>query len=73
MADGASSGVIQLAGAAPFDLGTVRVNPPAREVERGGRRVVLEPRVMQALVALASVRPAVVTRDELIARCWDGR
>lgn len=28
---------------------------------------------MQGLVALASAKGAILTRDELIARCWDGR
>jgi tetratricopeptide (TPR) repeat protein len=32
----------------------------------------LEPRVMQVLVALADSRGEVVSRDELIARCWGG-
>src|SRR5205085_1486283 len=33
----------------------------------------LEPRVMQVLVALARAGGAVVSRDELIERCWEGR
>lgn len=32
-----------------------------------------EPRVMQVLLALCDVKGAVVSRDELIRRCWDGR
>ena len=38
-----------------------------------GERRELEPRVAQVLVALASARPAVVSRDRLIDQCWDGR
>ena len=33
----------------------------------------LEPKVLQVLIALASVRPSVVSRDRLIEQCWDGR
>lgn len=56
-----------------FSLGPLRVVPAAREVERDGVRETLEPRVMQVLVALAQAGGEVVGRDELIARCWDGR
>ncbi|WP_297695100.1 hypothetical protein, partial [Phenylobacterium sp.] len=34
---------------------------------------VLEPRVMQVLVALARERGEIVSRDDLIASCWAGR
>lgn len=64
---------VELARAAAFALGPLRVAPAAREVERDGVREVLEPRVMQVLVALAQAGGEVVGRDELIARCWDGR
>src|SRR4029079_2415920 len=37
------------------------------------RSEILEPRVMQVLVALARAGGAIVTRDELIERCWNGR
>lgn len=33
----------------------------------------IEPRVLQVLVALVRAGGAVVARDELVARCWDGR
>lgn len=64
---------IDLALAADFRLGALVVNPSAREVTRGGWREMLEPRVMQVLVALAQADGAVVSRDALIARCWEGR
>ena len=38
-----------------------------------GKYRVLEPKVVQVLIALASARPAVVSRDKLIEQCWDGR
>lgn len=64
---------IRLAAEPDLALGTLRVRPSLRELEYGNRREQLEPRVMQVLVALARAAGAVVSRDELIARCWDGR
>jgi DNA-binding winged helix-turn-helix (wHTH) protein len=65
--------VIGLAREPDFTLGALRVSPSAREVTFGGWRDSLEPRVMQVLVALNQARGAVVSRDELLARCWEGR
>ena len=62
--------VIDLARARPFRLGDLEVDPPRRRVSTGET---LEPRVMQVLVALARANGAVVSRDELIRTCWDGR
>src|SRR6185503_17882963 len=47
--------------------------PPTREVVSPQAREVLQPRVMQVLVTLANARGAVVSRDDLIEACWDGR
>lgn len=63
---------VDLARAAEFSLGQMRVRPSLREVETGGTVERIEPRVMQALVVLAGAEGAVVTRDDLIARCWNG-
>jgi DNA-binding winged helix-turn-helix (wHTH) protein/tetratricopeptide (TPR) repeat protein len=65
--------VIVLARTPPFALGDLQVNPPTREVIRDGESEILEPRVMQVLVALAQAEGRVVCRDELIDRCWEGR
>lgn len=75
MGDGAGSGElrIDLAETAEFDLGGLRVNPARREVIKDGQRRELEPRVTQVLVALASARPGVVSRDRLVEQCWNGR
>ena len=62
--------VVDLARAARFRLGDLEVDPPRRRVSTGET---LEPRVMQVLVALARANGAVVSRDELIRTCWDGR
>jgi TolB-like protein/DNA-binding winged helix-turn-helix (wHTH) protein/Flp pilus assembly protein TadD len=64
---------IDLAETPDFDLGGLRVSPARREVRMNGERRELEPRVAQVLVALASARPGVVSRDRLIEQCWDGR
>jgi len=64
---------IDLAHTADFTLGAIVVRPSNREFERGGNREILEPRVMQVLVALAEAGGAVVSRDDLVRRCWEGR
>ena len=64
---------IELAHAPDFALGALQVSPSSREVMRGGWTDSLEPRVMQVLVALHQTSGGVVSRDDLIARCWDGR
>jgi DNA-binding winged helix-turn-helix (wHTH) protein/tetratricopeptide (TPR) repeat protein len=64
---------IDLAHLRSFRIGAVEVRPASREVVRENLREVLEPRVMQVLVALASARGEILSRDDLIAVCWDGR
>jgi adenylate cyclase len=64
---------VDLARERDFQLGALLVRPSRREAARGGERQVLEPRVMQVLVALARQPEDVVSRDELIASCWAGR
>jgi len=64
---------VDLARASDFRLGSLAVRPSTREVGQGPERTLLEPRVMQVLVALARRQGEVVSRDELIATCWDGR
>jgi Tol biopolymer transport system component/DNA-binding winged helix-turn-helix (wHTH) protein len=68
-----ASGPIDLAREDDFRLGALAVRPSSREVQRGDWREQLEPRVMQVLVALAQAGGRVVSRDDLIARCWEGR
>jgi TolB-like protein len=64
---------LDLAREAGFALGRAQVSPATREVVCGESRELLEPRVMQVLVTLYRRRGTVVSRDELIARCWGGR
>ena len=66
-------GGISLSEIPPFQLGQIRVDPGTRQIFRSGHTVTLEPRVMKVLVALAQRKDQVVSRDELIARCWDFR
>ncbi|HEY2048105.1 MAG TPA: winged helix-turn-helix domain-containing protein [Caulobacteraceae bacterium] len=68
-----SANPIDLAQEETFVLGEIEVRPPTRELVVAGRSEKLEPRVMQVLVTLARRRGKVVSRDELIARCWGGR
>jgi TolB-like protein len=64
---------MQLAHQAAFSLGALEVRPPTREVVSPNGREVLQPRVMQVLVALVQAGGRVVSRDDLIATCWNGR
>ncbi|MEI9928560.1 MAG: winged helix-turn-helix domain-containing protein [Sphingomonas sp.] len=65
---------IDLAHVPGFALGSLIVRPGTRELVRDdGAIEVLEPRVMQVLVALARAEGSIVTRDELSRWCWEGR
>jgi DNA-binding winged helix-turn-helix (wHTH) protein/dienelactone hydrolase len=64
---------IDLAREGGFAVGGLRVRPASREVEGTAGTETLEPRVMQVLVALAQRQGEVLSRDELMARCWAGR
>jgi len=73
IADFSPSNGINLASHSDFEIGTLRVRPSLREVEAGNETERLEPRVMQALVALAERPGEVISRDVLLERCWGGR
>jgi len=64
---------IDLAHLRPFRIGSTEVRPSSCEVIAGDHREVLEPRVMQVLVALAGARGETLSRDDLIEACWEGR
>lgn len=65
---------VELAHEPDFVLGRLTVSPSRRELVRDdGEREVIEHRVMQVLIALVRARGGIVTRDELIMSCWDGR
>lgn len=63
---------IDLARAAAFRLGPIGVEPALRQVT-GASTETLEPRVMQVLVVLAMANGAVISRDDLVCQCWEGR
>ncbi|HSC19220.1 MAG TPA: winged helix-turn-helix domain-containing protein [Rhizomicrobium sp.] len=56
-----------------FALGPARIRPSTCEVDVAGRREIIQPRAMQVLVALARAKGAVVSRDQLVQQCWEGR
>lgn len=65
---------IDLAHEPVFRLGPIEVRPALRQLAReDGSEEVLEPRVMQVLVALARANGAIVSRDDLTRSCWEGR
>src|SRR5438270_9623352 len=64
---------IDLAAEPPFRVGNARVDPASRDVIFGGASERLPPQNLKVLIALARQRGTVVTRNELIELCWDGR
>jgi DNA-binding winged helix-turn-helix (wHTH) protein/tetratricopeptide (TPR) repeat protein len=67
------SGHNQLAKRADFHLGNVLVRPSVRTVEGPEGVHKGEPRVLQVLVALADAQGKVLSREDLLEQCWDGR
>ena len=65
-------GRVDLAHEPAFKLGNVTVHPSTRQVDGRDLQLTVEPRVMQVLVALFRAG-GIITRDELIERCWAGR
>lgn len=66
-------GHVVLAHEPPFRVGCLSVEPPTRQLRSASISETLEPRVMQVLVALFRADGRIVTRDELIEQCWEGR
>ena len=58
---------------ADLELGALQLRPSRLLVEGPGWSESLERRIMQVLVVLAQARGATVSREALIARCWEGR
>jgi adenylate cyclase len=64
---------IDLASEPPLSIGGLRIEPRLRRIaDPDGRDEIVEPRVMQVLVALAKAAGGVVSRDELLQSCWNG-
>jgi len=68
-----AAGQIDLGREQDFALGKVRIHPCTCEVDVAGRREIVQPRAMQVLVALVRANGAVVSRDQLVELCWEGR
>ncbi len=64
---------IDLALEPAFSIGALHIKPAHLQVLHAGELHPVEPRVMQVLVLLAQADGRVVSRDELVDRCWDGR
>jgi DNA-binding winged helix-turn-helix (wHTH) protein/Tfp pilus assembly protein PilF len=64
---------VDLASTPDFDLGGLKIHPATREISKAAYREVLQPRVMQVLIALAQNSGDVVSHERLFARCWEGR
>lgn len=63
-------GIGDLAERPDFRIGEALVSPSKRTVSGPGGETVIEPRVMQVLLALHDAQGRVVTRDALFRRCW---
>jgi len=73
VSDGNANDRIVLAREAPVRLGPLNIEPALRRVAHDdNREEIIEPRVMQVLVALTRANGAIVTRDDLLASCWHG-
>ena len=68
-----ASGRVVLADTSALTLGDLHIEPSLRRVAHaGGREEIVEPRVMQVLVALILAKGRILSRDELLTRCWHG-
>ena len=64
---------IILAHEPPFRIAEAEFRPATREVTFGGETSIVEPRVMQLLVALHAADGGVVSKNDLATLCWEGR
>jgi adenylate cyclase len=68
-----TGGRIHLAREPAIRLGALVIEPALRRVAHDdGREEIVEPRVMQVLVALLRTAGGILTRDDLLASCWHG-
>jgi DNA-binding winged helix-turn-helix (wHTH) protein/TolB-like protein len=57
----------------PFRVGRAVVDPVSRNAKWSGGEERLQPQTLKVLITLFSRKGEVVTRDELVQLCWDGR
>ena len=66
-------GAVVLAREPAIRLGPLKIEPALLRVRRDdGREELLQPRIMQVLVALLRARGEILTRDQLTSGCWNG-
>jgi DNA-binding winged helix-turn-helix (wHTH) protein/tetratricopeptide (TPR) repeat protein len=64
---------IDLAAERPFRLGTTSIDPSSRDATFPGGKERLRPQSVKVLIALVRRKGEVVSRNELVDLCWDGR
>jgi len=57
----------------PFRVGGATVDPVSRDAHWRGGHERLQPQTLKVLMVLVSRRGDVVSRDEMVQLCWDGR
>ena len=60
-------------GGGPFRVGKATVDPVSRDALWDGGEDRLQPQTLKVLITLVSHRGGVVTRNDLVQLCWDGR
>jgi DNA-binding winged helix-turn-helix (wHTH) protein/tetratricopeptide (TPR) repeat protein len=69
----AAPGTINLASEAPFRVGGAAIDPLSRDATFKGGAERLQPQNLKVLILLTRRKAEVVTREQLIDQCWDGR
>jgi DNA-binding winged helix-turn-helix (wHTH) protein/TolB-like protein len=64
---------IDLAAEMPFRVGGANVDPVSREATFEGGSERLQPQNLKVLIALVRAKGSVVTREQLVDLCWEGR
>lgn len=68
-----ASNQIDLKSEPQFHVGGTTVDPASREATLKGGAERLQPQVLKVLIALVRRRNQLVTREQIIEQCWDGR
>lgn len=63
---------VDLAHERPTIIGPIMIEPSLRRLSARGKVHILEPKVMQVLVALTRAEERILSRDDLIDVCWNG-
>ena len=72
-AESGPGAAMQLAKRGDFTIGNASIRPSLRKVEGPLGTATGEPRVIQVLLALTDAQGAVLSREDLLRICWDGR